>query len=165
LPVLPTDLTVRAVVEKDGEFLLIEEDASGQKVITQPGGHIEGGESPEQAVVREVLEESGCDIAVAGLLGVYLWIHPQTRQQFLKVVFAADLLKYDAARRLDDGVRAVHWLSCDDINRRSKEHRSPVVMRCVDDYLAGRRQPDTLLSGMLPLQHNVGAVMASAALV
>ena len=76
----PTDLTVAAVIERDDKYLLVEEYAMGQRVLTQPGGHIEADESPEQAVVREVLEESACTVACADMIGVYLWIHPQTRQ-------------------------------------------------------------------------------------
>ena len=86
----PTDLTVSAVVENDGRYLLVEEHAMGQVVLNQPGGHIEAGESPEEAVVREALEETGCDVACGELIGVYLWIHPQTRQQFLRIIYAAE---------------------------------------------------------------------------
>ena len=92
----PTDLTVAAVVEHEGEFLLVEEYASRQRVLSQPGGHIEAGESPEQAVIRETLEESGCDVACGDLVGVYLWIHPQSRQQFLRIVYAAEFLGCNA---------------------------------------------------------------------
>jgi ADP-ribose pyrophosphatase YjhB (NUDIX family) len=153
------------MVEQNGRFLMIEERSSGKIVITQPGGPIEQGESPEQAIVREVLEESGCHVAVSGLLGVYLWINPQTRQQFLKVTYEAELLSYDADRELDEGIRAVHWYSPAQIKRRCRDVRTPIVLRCIDDYLAGHRQPQALLSDMLPLQRNVQAVMANAALV
>jgi phosphatase NudJ len=163
--VLPTDLTVAAIVEHDGKFLIIEERSSGRVVITQPGGHIEQGESPEQAVVREVLEESACPVRVLGLLGVYLWIHPQTRQQFLKVNYEAELVSHDPKRGLDTGIQAVHWYSRAEIKQREKDIRTPVVLRCIEDYIAGRRQPKSLLAGMLPLQRNVHAVMANAALV
>ena len=101
---LATDLTVAAVVVQDGKFLIVEERASGLDVITQPGGHIETGESPEEACTREVREETGCDIAINGLLGVYLWIHPQTRRQFLRIVYVGDLLLEDPTRKLDDGI-------------------------------------------------------------
>ena len=92
---LPTDLTVSAIVEKDGQFLIVEERASGSIVLNQPGGHIEAGESPEQATERETLEESGCIVTVTSLLGVYLWIHPQTRQNFLRIAYVADLMSQD----------------------------------------------------------------------
>lgn len=160
-----TDLTVSAVVEIGGRFLVIEERSSGVVVINHPGGHIEAGESPEQAVRREALEETGCEITVGALLGVYLWIHPQTRQQYLRIVYVGNYVAHDETRKLDDGVYAVHWLSRADLERRMQKMRSPIVMRCVEDYLAGKRQPADLLAGLMPLQQNVAAVMANAFLV
>ena len=161
----PTDLTVSAIIERDGRYLMVEEIASGAVVLNQPGGHLESGESPEEAVIREVLEETGCDVACGELIGVYLWIHPQTRQQFLRIVYAATLLSEDDSRPLDDGIIAKRWLSRADIEQRRHGLRSPIVQRCIGDFEAGRRQPDSLFSGMLPLQQNVHAVLASADLV
>jgi ADP-ribose pyrophosphatase YjhB (NUDIX family) len=163
--VLATDLTVAAVVERDGKFLIVEERSSGVDVITQPGGHIETGESPEEACTREVLEETGCDIAIDGLLGVYLWIHPQTRQQFLRIVYVADLLLEDPTRKLDHGIHAVHWYNRADIEHHVRKLRTPVVLRSVDDFLAGKRQPESILAGAMPIQQRVADVLASASLV
>jgi len=118
---------VSAVVEQDGKFLIVEERSSGVVVLNQPGGHIESGEAPEQAVVREALEEAGCQIEVAELLGVYLWIH--------------------------------------DLRHRQKDLRTPVVSRCVEDYLTGDRQSDTFLTEIMPVQQNVGLVLANARLI
>ena len=162
---LPTDLTVAAVVPKDGRYLIVEERASGVVVLTQPGGHIETGESPEQAVIRETLEETRCRVEVDGLLGVYLWIHPQTRQQFLRIVYVASFVSEDAALDLDDGIYAVHWYSLEDLRRRGKSLRSPIVIRCLEDHTAGRRKPKSLLASMLPVHQNVDRVLASASLV
>lgn len=161
----PTDLTVSAVVENDGQYLLVEEHAMGQVVLNQPGGHIEAGESPEEAVIREALEETGCDIACGELIGVYLWIHPQTRQQFLRIIYAAEFLACDRSRQLDDSIVARRWLTRADVEQRRSSLRTPVVLRCIHDYEAGKRQADNLLSGMLPLQNNVDAVLANADLV
>jgi len=162
---LPTDLTVSTVVEKDGRYLIVEERSSGRIVLTQPGGHIESGESPEQAAEREALEETGHIVTVTGLLGVYLWIHPQTRQQFLRIVYTADMVYHDRSLELDVGIRSVHWYSLEELRRRANEMRTPVVLRCLQDLRAGRRQPDKVLSGMLPIQQNVDAVIANAHLV
>jgi len=162
----PTDLTVSVVVERDDRFLIVEERSSGVIVLTQPGGHVERGESPQTAAVREAMEESGCDIAVSGLLGVYLWIHPQTRRQFLRIVYTADLVREQRnQRQLDDGIFAVHWYSFADIKQRRKDLRTPVVLRCIQDYVEGKRQSDDLLAGMLPIQQHLSAVMANAHLV
>jgi 8-oxo-dGTP pyrophosphatase MutT (NUDIX family) len=163
--VLPTDLTVSAVVEVDNRFLIIEERSSGVVVVNQPGGHIEAGESPQEAIIRETLEEARCEIVVSGLLGLYLWIHPQSRQQFLRIVYIADMISENHSRKLDNGIYAVHWYTLADLVHRKRDLRSPVVMRCVEDYIAGHRQSESLLAGMAPVQQNVAAVMANASLV
>jgi 8-oxo-dGTP pyrophosphatase MutT (NUDIX family) len=163
--VLPTDLTVSSVVEDDGRFLIIEERSSGVDVVNQPGGHIEAGESPERAAEREVLEETGCIVSVRELLGVYLWIHPQTRQNFLRIVFVADLLSHDPSRDLDDGIFAVHWYTLEELERRRRNLRTPMVLKSIEDYLAGRRQPHTLLADLMPVQQNVDRVLATAHLI
>ena len=161
----PTDLTVAAVIEHDNKFLFVEEFATGRRVLTQPGGHIEAGESPEEAVIRETLEETGCDIACGDLIGVYLWIHPQTRQQFLRIVYAARFISCDESLPLDDGILSRRWMTLKDLEDRRNVLRSPAVLRCVNDYVAGHRQSDALLTGMLPLQQNVHRILATADLV
>lgn len=162
---LPTDLTVSTIVERDDHFLMIEERSSGLLVVNQPGGHINAGESPEQAAEREALEESGCIVSVTGLLGVYLWIHPQTRQNFLRIVYIADLVSEQPKRRLDNGIQAVHWYKLSDVQQRKRELRSPIVLRSIEDYIAGNRQSVSLLADMMPIQQNVDQVLANAALV
>ena len=161
----PTDLTVSAVIEDNGRYLLIEEYSTGEVVLNQPGGHIEAGESPEEAVIREVREETGCDVSCGELVGVYLWIHPQTRQQFLRLVFVAEYLGCDESRQLDHNIIRTRWMSRLEMEGRRHELRTPVVLRCIHDYEAGRRQSDALLTGMLPIQNNVDAVLANADLV
>ena len=99
------------------------------------------------------------------MLGIYLWIHPQTRQQYLRLAYVGNYVSHDESRVLDDGVYAIHWLTPADIQQRMQRLRSPMVMRCVEDYLAGRRQPDSFLASLMPVQQNVAAVMANAALV
>ena len=158
----PTDLTVAAVVERDDEYLLIEEQAMGRRVITQPGGHIEARESPEQAVVREVVEESGCTVACRDVIGAYLWIHPHSRQQFLRIVYAADFISCDESATLDAGIFGRLWLTLDELQRRRASLRTPGVLRCVEDYRAGRRHSRRFISGLRPLQHNVLRILATA---
>ena len=161
----PTDLTVSAVIENDGQYLLVDERVQGRAVLNQPGGHIEGGESPEEAIIREVLEETGCDVSCGELIGVYLWIHPQTRQQFLRLAYVARFLACDESRKLDESIIERRWMSRADLESQRARLRSPVVLRCIHDFEAGRRQADNLLTGMVPLQHNVDAILASADLV
>jgi len=161
----PTDLTVAAVIEHDGKYLLVEEHAIGQRVFGQPGGHIETNETPEEAVEREVLEETGCTVSCEDLIGVYLWIHPQTRQQFLRIIYAARFISCDDSLPLDDGILSRRWMTLKDLEDRRNVLRSPAVLRCVKDYAAGQRQSDALLTGMLPLQQNVHRILATADLV
>jgi len=160
-----TDLTVAAVVDLDGRYLLVEEQATGRRVLGQPGGHIETGETPEQAVVRETLEKTGCTVECGELIGVYLWIHPQTRQQFLRIAYAAKYVSCDEDQPLDDGIIARRWATLPELESRQPQLRSPAVLRCVRDYAAGNRQSDALLTGMLPLQQNVHRILATANLV
>ena len=161
----PTALTVAAVVQHNGKYLLVEERAMGQRVFTQPGGHIESGETPEEAVERETLEETGCTVACQDLIGVYLWIHPQTRQQFLRIIYAAKFIACDESLPLDEGILSRRWMTLTDLKDRQSALRSPAVLRCVEDYSAGLRQSDALLTGMLPLQQNVHRILATADLV
>lgn len=161
----PTDLTVAAVVDLNGRFLMVEEMSQGRKVLSQPGGHIEAGESPEQAVVRETLEETGCEVNCKDLVGIYLWIHPQTRQQFLRIVYAAEFVSCDESLPLDDGIIGRRIVTLQQLESRKAMLRSPSVLRCAQDFVKGNRASDALLSGMLPLQQNVHRVLASASLV
>ena len=160
-----TDLTVAAVVDLDGRYLMVEEMAGGKRVLSQPGGHIESNETPEEAVVRETLEETGCTVECGELIGVYLWIHPQSRQQFLRLVYAATYLSCDEEQALDDGIIARRWATYPELEARKHLLRSPAVLRCVKDYADGVRQSDSLLEGMLPLQQNIHRVLATADLV
>ena len=116
-------------------------------------------------MVRKTIEETGCEISVSGFLGVYLWIHPQTRQQFLRLVCTARMLKDNFNGQLDKGIHGVHWYSLANIQHRKRDLRSPIVLRCVEDYVAGIFQPENTLAGMTPIQQNVSAVMANAHLV
>ncbi len=161
----PTDLTVSAIVENEGRYLLVEEQAMARRVLNQPGGHIESGESPEQAVVRETLEETGCTVSCGELVGVYLWIHPQTRQQFLRIVYEATFIDCDEHAELDSGIYGRHWMNVADVESRKAKLRSPVVLRCLQDYVQGKRQSDNVFTGMLPLQQNVDRILATADLV
>lgn len=161
----PTDLTVAAIIRQEDRYLMVEEQAMGREVFSQPGGHIDAGESPEQAVVREVLEETGCTVRCGELVGVYLWIHPQTRQQFLRLVYTGEFLDRDPDYKLDWSIIRMLWMSRDDIERNVRRLRTPAVLRCIADFEQGRRGDDGLLRSMLPLQHNVHEVLARAELV
>ncbi len=157
-----TDLTVAAVVERDGCFLIVEEYAAGRPVLSQPGGHIESGESPERAVERETLEESGCTVRCGDLIGVYLWIHPRTRHQYLRIAYRAKFVDVDESLPLDEGVIRRRWLTLDQLKSRRAMLRSPAVLQCVQDYVAGQRVAVALPRNLVSLEKEVDRVAAIA---
>lgn len=135
------NVTVAAVVEHQGRFLLVEEEADGALVLNQPAGHLDKGESLQQAVVRETLEETGWHVAPEALLGVYRWCHPKKDITYLRFTFVGRALRQEPNCTLDHGIVRALWLSPEELRRQSQRHRSPQVQRCVDDYLAGQRFP------------------------
>ncbi len=134
------DVTVAAVIERSGRFLLVEERIRGRLVFNQPAGHLEDGESLLEAVARETLEETAWRFTPQWLLGVYLWRSPRGHST-LRFTFTGAVDDYDAARRLDPPIVATHWLAPEEVARRTRRLRTPLVLRCIDDYLAGRRLP------------------------
>jgi len=143
------DVTVAAVVERDGQFLVIEERASGRIVVNQPAGHLENGETLVAAVVRETLEETGWTFEPAAVVGIYLWRPPQTPRTFLRIAFRGPAQSHDAARALDHGIVGTRWLTRDQLAAMGPRLRSPLVLRCVDDYLAQVRYPLELLTHLI----------------
>lgn len=135
------DVTVACIVPHDGRFLLIEEIVRGEMVLNQPAGHLEPGESLHAAAQRETLEETAWDVELTDLVGVYQWTNPGTESHFLRFVFAARPLQHDPRRTLDQGIVRALWLTRDEIIAAHARLRSPMVLRCVDDWLSGKRLP------------------------
>jgi 8-oxo-dGTP pyrophosphatase MutT (NUDIX family) len=146
------DVTVAAIIERDGRFLVVEERSGGRLVLNQPAGHLEQGESLLAAVARETLEETGHRFEPDYVVGVYLWRSEEADTTYLRVAFcgAVEPSADVHAASLDDGIVAVHWLSRAQLLRRGHELRSPMVLRCLDDYLAGQRYPLDCLSYLEP---------------
>ena len=130
-------VTVAAIVERDGRFLMVEEQSGGRVVFNQPAGHLEPGESLVDACVRETLEETGWRVRPESLVGSYLWVHPETGDTMLRFCFRARCLEFDAQRPLDEGIIRALWMSVDDLRSKNGALRSPLVMRCVEDSLKG----------------------------
>ena len=150
LEALRPTITVATVVEREGRFLLVEEETRDGPRINQPAGHLEFGETLPAAAVRETLEETGWHVRVTALVGVYRWEAPDTGATFLRFAFAADAQRHDATRTLDVGILRVLWLSYDDLRAQIAAHRSPLVLRCVDDYRAGKRWPVAFVTEIAP---------------
>lgn len=143
-------VTVAAIVERDNRFLMVEEKISDSLVINQPAGHLEEGESLIEAVRRETNEETGWTFEPTSLIGIHLWIHPENLTTFLRVSFSGQCTDHDPDRKLDFGIIRTLWLSRDELLEREQVLRSPLVLRCIDDYLKGERYPLSVLKSMLP---------------
>lgn len=138
-------VTVAALVERDGKFLMVDEWADGRRVYNQPAGHLEDGESLIQAVERETLEETGRRFTPTAVVGIYLWRSPINSETFLRVNFCGEVSDRDHDLDLDSGIIDAVWLSREALAQDVKRVRSPLVFRCIDDYLAGQRQPLEML--------------------
>jgi len=135
----------RPVVERAGRFLLVEEHTVRGRLLNQPAGHLDPGESLTEAVAREILEETAYIFKPTALLGVYQYHHPDDEVTYLRFAFTGEITGHEAGRVLDEGIIHAVWLAPDEIRREALRHRSPLVMRCIDDYLAGRRYPLAVL--------------------
>jgi len=142
-------VTVAAVIERqdhDGpRYLLVEEHTPEGLCLNNPAGHLEQGETPEQAVCREALEETGCQFEPASLVGVYLsrFQRPARGEDvtYLRLAYAGTCSAPQAGHALDEGIVRTVWMTPQEVQASQERHRSPLVWRCIADHLAGRRFP------------------------
>ncbi|MFH1869903.1 MAG: NUDIX hydrolase [Pseudomonadota bacterium] len=139
------NVTVAALIEREGRFLLVEEETDDGLRFNQPAGHLDEGESLLAACAREALEETAWAFTPTALVGIYQWPRPQGDVTYLRFAFAGELGAHEAGRTLDAGILRAIWMTSDEIRATTDRHRSPLVAQCVDDYLAGRRFPLDLL--------------------
>jgi len=138
-------VTVAAVLERDGRFLVVEEQTDDGVRLNQPAGHLEPDESIIEGAVREAMEETAYRFEPRHLVGVYRWRNP-SGVVYLRFAFTGPIVAHEAGRILDHGILRALWLTPDELHAESARHRSPIVMRCVEDYLKGRRFPLDLLA-------------------
>jgi len=138
-------VTVSAIIEHDGRFLMIEEMASGAKVINQPAGHLEEHETFVEAVIREVKEETGINFTPTELVGIYRHRQPQIARTWLRVAFTGRVAGSVIPAPIDSAILAASWMSAEEIRTARRLHRSPQVLRSLEDYLAGQRAPLDLI--------------------
>jgi 8-oxo-dGTP pyrophosphatase MutT (NUDIX family) len=137
-------VTVAAIVERDGRFLVVEEHTDDGLRINQPAGHLEAGETLFEAVVRETLEETAHPFTPEALVGVYMTHFSKADSYgttYVRFTFCGTSGAVLADRALDPDIVRTLWLTADELRAASERHRTPLVMQCVDDYLAGRRFP------------------------
>jgi len=135
------ELTVAAVVERRGRFLVVEERVGGRLVLNQPAGHVEAGETLLAAVVREALEETAWTFAPQATVGIYLSHRTTSERRYLRVAFTGLVSRHDASRTLDTGIERTLWLSRAELAAQPARLRSPMVLRAIDDYQRGMRYP------------------------
>jgi 8-oxo-dGTP pyrophosphatase MutT (NUDIX family) len=137
-------VTVAAVIERDGRFLLVEEETSDGVRFNQPAGHLDPNESLIDAVARETLEEAAYDFKATALLGMYMsrYVSSRTGKEvtYLRFAFAGALGQWHD-QPLDHGILRTVWMTRDEMLACEEKHRSPLVLRCVDDYLSGKHLP------------------------
>ena len=147
-------VTVAAIVEHRGRFLLVEEHTPEGLKLNNPAGHLDPGESPLQAVIRETLEETAREFVPDALVGLYLsrfvrpgrGEHPGEDVTYLRFAFCGELGAHDPARPLDTGIVRTLWLTPDEVRASAARHRSPLVLRCLEDHLRGVRHPLDLVT-------------------
>ena len=137
--------TVAAVVQRDGKFLLVEEETAAGRAFNQPAGHLEDGEALVDAVAREALEETAYHFKPTHLIGVYNWKHLGKDVTYLRFAFGGELRGFEAERELDEGIVAARWLTLDEVKATQARHRSPLILRCIEDQMAGKTAPLDLL--------------------
>lgn len=129
------DVTVACIVPQGRKFLLVEEDARGRRVLNQPAGHLEPDESLADAALRETREETGWDVTLTHLVGIYQWANPDGA--YLRFTFAAQPVRHDPQRPLDAGIVRALWMTREEIAQ-ATNLRSPMVLRGIEDFLAGK---------------------------
>ncbi|WP_426115280.1 NUDIX hydrolase [Pseudomonas sp. DSP3-2-2] len=138
-------VTVATIVEDQGRFLIVEELKAGKAVLNQPAGHLDPDETLQNAAVRETLEETGWDVELTSVIGIYLYTAPSNGVTYQRICFAAKPLRHHPEYQLDDGIIGPLWLTRDQLQAEQERWRSELVMRCVDDYLSGEHFSLSLL--------------------
>jgi len=131
--------TVAAVIEQEGRFLLVEEDTADGLRLNNPAGHLDPGESPQQGVIRETLEETARHFTPEAFLGVFMSAHRDTT--YLRLAFCGSVGEAIEGQALDEGIARTLWMTADELRACPERHRTPLLMACIDAYLAGRRLP------------------------
>ena len=132
-------VTVATIVEKNGEFLMVEEDLHGDKILNQPAGHLDKGETLVEAAIRETREESAWLVEISHLIEFAQWTSPNSDTHFLRACFAGIAIEHYPKQPLDDGIIRSLWMSRDEVAENAHRLRSPLVLNHIDHYIAGKR--------------------------
>jgi ADP-ribose pyrophosphatase YjhB (NUDIX family) len=146
-------VTVAAVIERNSDgvsrYLLVEEHTPEGLKLNNPAGHLDPGESPQQGVVREVLEETACHFVPEAVVGLYLsrFVRPARGEDvtYLRIVYAGQVGEPEPGRALDTGIVRTLWFTLDELRANRERHRSALVLACLEDHAAGKRYPLALI--------------------
>lgn len=145
-------VTVAAVAERDGRFLMIEETVGGKLCLNQPAGHWDKGETLADAAAREALEESGYQFKPEGLVGIYTWRRADKNRTFVRFCFHGSTSEEPVSNKLDEGIERAVWMTRDEVAAQANQPgriRSPMVLAGIDAYLAGVRLPLSAVTAIL----------------
>jgi 8-oxo-dGTP pyrophosphatase MutT (NUDIX family) len=140
------NVTVAAILERDGKFLLVEEETDDGIRFNQPAGHLECREALTDAAIREALEETGYTFVPEYLVGIYNWRTEAKDITYLRFAFGGRITGHDPERALDTGIIAARWLTLEEIRASHTQHRSPLILQGIEDWLAGKRYPLDLIT-------------------
>lgn len=132
-------VTVATIVEKDNKFLMVEEDLHDKKLLNQPAGHLDEGETLIQAAIRETLEESAWKVKISHMIEFAQWTSPNSDTHFLRACFAGIALEHFPDQKLDDGIIRALWMSRNEVAQNIHRLRSPLVLHHIDHYIAGKK--------------------------
>ena len=157
------NVTVAAIIERDGRYLLIEEHTQEGLRLNNPAGHLDPGESPAQACAREALEETAQTFTPTALVGIYLSRFQRLATgediTYVRMAFCGDIGELQPHLSLDEGIVRTLWMTPEEVRASAERHRSPLVLRCIEDHLAGQRFPlgvihtDTAVADLPPLSN------------
>ena len=135
------NVTVAAVIERDGHFLVVEEESADGPVINQPAGHLEENESLETAVIRETLEETGYEFSPTALIGSFLWQNPANNITYFRVTYTGVVSDEPVSSTLDEGIIRTLWMTRSQLEEQQARLRSPIILQTIDQYLLGKTYP------------------------
>ena len=139
-------VTVATVIEDRGRFLMVEEDIRGEKILNQPAGHLEPGETLIEAAIRETMEETGWLVTIDHLIEFSQWTSPSSRNHYLRSCFAGTILEFNPTQTLDDGIIQAIWMTREEVAENQHRLRSPLVLHHIDHYINGKRYDTDIFS-------------------
>ncbi len=143
-------ITVAAIAEQDGRYLVVEEMIGDWRVINQPAGHWEEGETLKEAVIREAMEETAWHFVPESIIGIYQLDHPTKRESYLRIAFHGTVTQQEPNQPLDNGIIRCLWMSREELAAKAPDQlRTSLVLRCIDDHIAGKHYPLSLLTNVV----------------